>query len=315
MSHLDEGVLHALLDGEIPSAELPPIQAHLAACAACRARLEEERQLLAESDDLVELLEVPAEGTVPAGARHSRTPRRAWGRTLAWAASLLAAVGLGYAGHALMQPGSGLEIAANPAAAPRGTDTAPDVSAGQPLIRPQTVTTVDSVRAPAGAAPGNLASRRPAAKAAEAKQEVAAAATSRGDSGAFRSEAQPAPATPPPSVAEAAAPLRDQALRLDERRANPALGLGAVKLTLAPAETIQLADAIRRLGGSLRLIEGLVPLRLEAQGPYVRVVYPSAQGELVLQQQLIDGRVAHTLLAPTGFPIDSLARLRARVRE
>ena len=60
MSHLDDGMIHALLDGEIPSAELPPIQAHLGACAECRARLAEEQELLETSDRLIDLIEVPA---------------------------------------------------------------------------------------------------------------------------------------------------------------------------------------------------------------------------------------------------------------
>ncbi|HEY9383955.1 MAG TPA: zf-HC2 domain-containing protein, partial [Gemmatimonadales bacterium] len=61
MSHLEEGLFHALLDGEVPSDQLGPIQAHLASCAECRERLEQERQLLAEAAGLVEVLEVPVE--------------------------------------------------------------------------------------------------------------------------------------------------------------------------------------------------------------------------------------------------------------
>jgi len=85
--------------------------------------------------------------------------------------------------------------------------------------------------------------------------------------------------------------------------------------TLAPPEPVTLPDAVRRLGGSLRLVDGLVPLRLEAQGQSIRVVYALAQGELVLAQRLIDGRVVFQLIAPPGFPADSLGKLRARVRE
>jgi hypothetical protein len=59
----------------------------------------------------------------------------------------------------------------------------------------------------------------------------------------------------------------------------------------------------------------MVPLRLEAQGQTVRVVYATAQGELVLSQRLVDGRIEVTLLAPAGFSPDSLARLRSKVRE
>jgi hypothetical protein len=36
---------------------------------------------------------------------------------------------------------------------------------------------------------------------------------------------------------------------------------------------------------------------------------------LVLQQQLIDGRVVFQIIPPPGFPADSLARLQARVKE
>ena len=45
MSHLDEGTLHALLDGELELNEVKEIQAHLGSCAACGSRLREVRAL------------------------------------------------------------------------------------------------------------------------------------------------------------------------------------------------------------------------------------------------------------------------------
>lgn len=66
MSHLDEGTLHALLDGELDLAEISEVQKHLGTCVACGSRLQEVKQVLAESDRLVGALEVPA------GAAHSR---------------------------------------------------------------------------------------------------------------------------------------------------------------------------------------------------------------------------------------------------
>ncbi|HEV8150223.1 MAG TPA: hypothetical protein VGP61_08580, partial [Gemmatimonadales bacterium] len=162
-----------------------------------------------------------------------------------------------------------------------------------------------------------------------AKQEIAAGPPApRHDSGsarraAARNEVTPRPtetkpasesavaATPP----AAAAASTDEPRRLDALQGNALVAVRAADKVMAPAEPITLPDAVRRLGGSLRLIDGMVPLRLEAQGPDVRVVYPAAQGELVLSQQLIDGRIVVRLLAPPGFPADSLARLRARVRE
>jgi anti-sigma factor RsiW len=61
MSHLDEGTLHALLDGELDLAEVSEIQLHLGSCVACGSRLQEVKQVLAEADRLVGTMEVPAQ--------------------------------------------------------------------------------------------------------------------------------------------------------------------------------------------------------------------------------------------------------------
>jgi len=45
MSHVDEGTLHAYLDGELPSVERAALEAHLADCATCRENLTDERAL------------------------------------------------------------------------------------------------------------------------------------------------------------------------------------------------------------------------------------------------------------------------------
>ena len=60
MSHLDEGTLHALLDGELELSEVKEIQTHLGICAACDSRLQDVKQFLAEADRLVGALEAPA---------------------------------------------------------------------------------------------------------------------------------------------------------------------------------------------------------------------------------------------------------------
>jgi hypothetical protein len=59
MSHLDEGTLHALLDGELDLHEVKQIQAHIGSCAACGTRLREVKEFHGESDRLVGLLEMP----------------------------------------------------------------------------------------------------------------------------------------------------------------------------------------------------------------------------------------------------------------
>ncbi len=82
MSHLDEGTLHALLDGELDLHEVKEIQAHIGSCAACGTRLREVKEFHGESDRLVGLLEVPATPSrwtaVPADAESTpEQPQRA----------------------------------------------------------------------------------------------------------------------------------------------------------------------------------------------------------------------------------------------
>jgi hypothetical protein len=74
MSHLDEGTLHALLDGELEMSEVKEIQAHLGSCSACGTRLRQVKEFYAEADRLVGALELPgAASGVAAGAAGGHT--------------------------------------------------------------------------------------------------------------------------------------------------------------------------------------------------------------------------------------------------
>ncbi len=68
MSHLDEGTLHALLDGELEVHEVAEIQAHLGACSSCGLRLREVKEFLGEADRLIASVELGA----PAMGRAAR---------------------------------------------------------------------------------------------------------------------------------------------------------------------------------------------------------------------------------------------------
>jgi len=96
MSHIDEGALHAYLDGELASTERKTLEAHVAECPACRARLAEERALVERASQLLGLAQ-PLERPAPP-LHQLRQPRLMWRlrMPLAWAASIVLAVSLGY---------------------------------------------------------------------------------------------------------------------------------------------------------------------------------------------------------------------------
>src|SRR5713226_1960435 len=99
MSHVDDGLLHAYLDGELPASEAERLQAHIAECAECRARLEEERALIRRAGELFALAEPPARDVPPFRAGDRRPPVRVWWQVrfpLAWAATVVLAVGMGW---------------------------------------------------------------------------------------------------------------------------------------------------------------------------------------------------------------------------
>ena len=98
MSHADDGALHAYLDGELASPERAALETHLAECPACRARLAEERALVERASQLLGLAQ-PTERPAPPPPLHQlRQPRlvRRLRVPLAWAASVVLALSLGY---------------------------------------------------------------------------------------------------------------------------------------------------------------------------------------------------------------------------
>jgi hypothetical protein len=352
MQHLDEGLLHELVDGEIPSIDLPPIQAHLAACYECRARLEEAREFAGEAERLVETIELTEEDPSRGVVASPRPRARPWGRDLAWAATVVVAVGAGYLARGGSRPDQLAEkesAAPAPVAAPGATPvSAPIIVApAEPQRAADAVSDrVDEERkkpaAPAdsrtpasakdfgktalvAAAEGKLgATGSPTQDTAQMRRKlgdtklaleelvVTSAADKAAPTAALERSRIAAPAAPPAFRSgmrqELAAAANE--LRLDDQgllSAGPKRGATPVEITISHAR--------RLLSDTLRLIDGLTPLRLELVGAEVHVVYPLASGELALEQWLVDGRISYRLVAPTDFPPDSLKRLRERVRE
>jgi len=68
MSHVDDGTLNALLDGELDEAEAAEVRAHLAACTECAARFQDAQRFLHEAADLLGVLTPAAPEVRPAEA-------------------------------------------------------------------------------------------------------------------------------------------------------------------------------------------------------------------------------------------------------
>jgi hypothetical protein len=75
MQHLDEGTIHAWLDGELPPAERAQAEAHIAECAECAAAVAEARGFVAASSRILTALDSVPGGVLPAASTGSSAPR------------------------------------------------------------------------------------------------------------------------------------------------------------------------------------------------------------------------------------------------
>jgi hypothetical protein len=94
MPHVNDGLLHEFLDGELAGAARDDVLAHLAECAPCRTRLDEERALAARAGELLARV-APVERAPAPFATLSRARAPRWRIPAAWAATILIAFGIG----------------------------------------------------------------------------------------------------------------------------------------------------------------------------------------------------------------------------
>ncbi|MEO6209722.1 MAG: zf-HC2 domain-containing protein [Gemmatimonadaceae bacterium] len=71
MQHLDEGMIHAWLDGELSPAEREAAEAHLATCDECKAAVAEARGFVAASSRILTALDAVPGGVLPASSKSS----------------------------------------------------------------------------------------------------------------------------------------------------------------------------------------------------------------------------------------------------
>lgn len=332
MLHLDEGILSALLDGELSGAEQQEIEAHLRTCAECRDRLAELKGFMQVADQLVTALD-----EVPAEVMARPLVRRRDYRVLAWAASIVLAVGMGFAGRSLLMDRNALNSANEPGLMSQKTAPVSDAPMPAAAASPETS---EAVRARVDARNESSTANKELARDEERRPVRPESAPV--DSIGLRSQVSGTMAELPLSglndgAAGAGAPTpvpvpddrlaRDTAvtgsqgqlgvgekdataLRTRARRENaaqaqaaspPAAAMlqpreevpGFAPLRLTVTRVIPMEEAVRVLGGSIRLVDSLTPARMEIMGAdsTIRVVYQTAGVEIWLDQRRVRSAV------------------------
>ncbi|HYK11255.1 MAG TPA: zf-HC2 domain-containing protein [Gemmatimonadales bacterium] len=285
VSHVDEGTLHAYLDGELPGDERTRLEAHLAECAACRDRLTEERGLIERADRLLTLAALPAGHTLRPAPESVRRPRRQprFVVPTAWAASIALAFFTGW----LLRPG------------PRSSGYVADeakIAAAVPADTPGPAPTRDAGgratlervpverRQAAKALPDSAASADLSYSRSETSASVSVTPGVVGNAGrpALRGGA-PAP-IPPVTVAVTPAPRSPSVNRFAEAGAEPAsprrpIGTTWTAITAEPARKL--------LGTDVVSIPG-IPVRDILQNA-------QAPGQVMVEQEVADGTIIQLL--------------------
>ncbi len=149
MRHVDDGQMHAYLDGALHGIDrevLEEIELHLVGCAACQMRLEREQSVRNQAHAILEMA-APSRLDLPPFERVMQRPDAAPRRRtrplrvvpLAWAASIVLAVGLGWLARAALRSAAPIaERHASMAPAPESAPAPASVvsSAAEPALPP-----------------------------------------------------------------------------------------------------------------------------------------------------------------------------------
>jgi len=285
--------------------------------AAAVARTAKEKAVEVEPPagppDLPSTAVRPMFGQTMRGGEGEVPPRRPWGvPPLAWAAMLVVGMGAWWlVTDAVRPPQPAMELASGPAPLDTTTTSAAEPTAGshtattatppsrtaarRPLVKPQPMR---GGKAPTADQAADRIPRDRPAGASKRSDELAAAPAAANAGAGVRSTQPPAGAAAAGAVGAVAAPAPATVGAAAEASRAPAPTRAATVTPPASAfQRITLEDAVRRLSGSIRLIDGFQPGVVEV-GPgrlvpgaapdreVVRVHYQDEAGQpLVLDQQ------------------------------
>ena len=312
MPHVDEGEMHALLDGAYAhdAPDAARIREEIATCAECHARFAEAQALRMRASAVLDRAlprpsAPPFESVVErVGAVDAPRPFRfPAGAPLAWAATIVLALGLGWFGRDwLRSPPPTSRVAE------RAADT--DVSSQQPQ---PTTAQMETLAVPPAVAPSPTPSGQRAqlgSRRVEPLADVAgAAASSANQAGARRDDAvAKAAAGRTANAPENAAFARDSASRSAEQRQRAAAAPPPPARAAVPAERMLASSALAQ-DASAQWNYGTIEEAERTTGRRVLIV-PELNVETVGVAR-IDGRYVTrvTQRLPDGNPIEIMQEL------
>jgi hypothetical protein len=261
MPHLEEGMIHAWVEGALPPDEAALVEDHIAGCNECAAAVAEARGLIAASSRILTALD-----HVPSGVIPHRTPRaRPWymRRELQAAAALVIV-----AGTSLMLTRSGRqqEVAASKAAlavANVAMDTAPAAT-------PAAADTFQPIESP----------KR------EVLQRNAAAAAAPPPSGRLLQK---------PAEQSTAQSAESVSLDAAKRRFDAAVGVASATVNAPPPKAVALAAPVQFAIDSLRVVK--VERRIGTNG---RITYEVSPGVQVVFMEEMPTMLSEVVIAPVA---------------
>jgi putative zinc finger protein len=277
MRHIPEDELHAYLDQGLSRSQCVEIESHLAGCPSCQALRDGIAALRDRTTALLARLAPPPR--VPPAfevlrdrAAEVASRRRRRLHVLAWVASLVLAVGLGWTASSFMRSGE------------RPSSRALDTPAAEPPVR----TAALDARRDSSAAPLASTHPAPAARAPRPAARVRTVASPSDSSRAARRAAALSVLNPKPAV---------ELTRLD----GPS-GRGEVELD-GMWRTMSWDGAKAAAGERLPHIEGLPVMRVQVQSNE-----DGARPVMVVAQRLSSGQVIRTIEGPATDVSQLLSR-------
>ena len=184
MQHLDEGTIHAWLDGALSADEARAVEAHVAECGVCAEMVAEARGLIAGSSRILIALDHVPRGVIPGGAPAAPIPAQRTVRRWASRPALRAAAAV------LFLAVASLVVLTNPGVDGVGESASEPVLERSEAVPEEAATTSADQAAEASVSAGQGAAAQPSVE--TSPSNVAGAFSGRSTASA------PAPRTPPP---------------------------------------------------------------------------------------------------------------------